>query len=122
MSREAFCFVPLCAALLAACGGGLQQPTPKDAEFAAARWPGTTLAHLGEGRSLYARRCGTCHALYEPAERAEPEWRDSLAEMRERAKIRPEEEELILKYLVAVGKGAVVVTKTVGSTELPASP
>jgi putative iron-regulated protein len=82
MSRRAVSLVPLCAALLAACGGGLQQPTPKDAEFAAARWPGTTLAQLGEGRSLYARRCGACHALYAPAERAEPDWRESLAENR----------------------------------------
>lgn len=90
-------------AAILGCGGGLREPTAADASLAAKRWPGTTLALLNEGRTLYVRRCGTCHALYAPTELAEPEWRESIAEMRERAHVQPREEDLILKYLVAVG-------------------
>ena len=89
--------------LLGACGGGLREPTAADASLAAQRWPGTTVSTLNEGRALYVRRCGTCHSLYAPAEFAEPEWRASIAEMRDRAHVQPREEDLILKYLVAVG-------------------
>jgi hypothetical protein len=88
---------------LAACGGTLPTVTNVDVAIARQRWPGTTIETLNEGRTLYLRRCGTCHALYEPAERNELAWRESLLEMRERARLVPRQEDSILRYLVAVG-------------------
>jgi cytochrome c5 len=95
--------LPGTAALAIACGGGLPHANQADAAFAAQRWPGTTLEALNQGRSLYVRRCGTCHSLYDPAERDEAAWRESVQEMRERAHLDAGRDELILRYLVAVG-------------------
>lgn len=103
-ATEKAAFGVLLATFIASgCGGGAPEPTTADAARAAERWPGTDVSTLNQGRSLYVRRCGNCHALYAPAELTESEWRASVAEMRERAHVQPNEEGLILKYLVTVG-------------------
>ena len=73
--------------------------TQDDARRAEARWPGATQEVLEEGRQKYIDRCGGCHSLHLPAEFTESEWKRAVETMQARAKVRPEEKELILRYL-----------------------
>ncbi len=85
--------------VLAGCASMLPEVTPDDARRAEERWPGTTQASLEQGRQKYIDRCGGCHSLHLPAEFTDAEWKRAVNEMQGRAKVGPEEKELILKYL-----------------------
>jgi len=82
----------------------LPAPTPVDAERISARFPKATLAELENGRSLYSKRCSSCHELFEPSRFSGERWKKELSHMRDRAGLRGSEEQLILQYLSAVGE------------------
>jgi hypothetical protein len=86
------------------CTAALPQPTALDAERIADRYPHATVADLERGRSLYSKRCSSCHELFEPARYTGPGWQKELVEMRDRAGLKGDEERLILQYLSAVGE------------------
>lgn len=98
---------PLLLLLLAAlgCAGQLPPPTEADALRASARYPGTTVADLTEGRRLYVERCSGCHALVRPQAKGPDEWPKLVAEMTERAKLPEATAQQIVRYLV-VASGA----------------
>ena len=56
---------------------------------------------LAEGRSIYLRRCTACHSPEPVNGYTFAEWREQVDEMREEAKIKPEEEGKLLAYLRA---------------------
>ncbi len=52
-----------------------------------------------EGVTLYRRKCGGCHRPYAPEERTVAQWNKRLPEMARRAKLTPEELEIVRRYL-----------------------
>ena len=66
------------------------------------QWPGTTQADLERGRSIYVGRCGSCHLLHAPAERAPAGWPPVVAKMAPRAKLSQSEATDVLRYLVVM--------------------
>ncbi len=55
--------------------------------------------NLAEGKKLYEKKCGRCHALHEPDEFSQKKWKRNLNEMREKAGLSKEQYSLILGYL-----------------------
>ncbi len=52
-----------------------------------------------EGVVLYRKKCGACHRPYAPSEIKPAEWEKTVAEMKVRAKLTPEEFETIRRYV-----------------------
>lgn len=84
-----------------ACGAGAA-PEPRQADVVriADRFPGTTLAELEQGRSVYLSRCTSCHAPVAPESIPVERWPHEVSEMSERAHLGTDEP-LVVKYLVA---------------------
>ncbi len=97
-----------CVALVAAaagCAARLPPPTEADALRASVRWPGTTVAELARGRSLYIDHCSGCHALHRPTELPPSAWPRIVGEMEERSRLDPVTAAAMIRYLV-VAAGA----------------
>ena len=88
------------------CAAGLPPVTELQAERASERWPGTSVAQLEQGRALYQGRCGNCHQLFSPGHFPEQRWRVEIAEMRERAHLSAEQENLIFQYLATASSSS----------------
>jgi len=80
----------------------LPHPTNADAERARSLWPSASVASLESGRTAYAARCASCHALYPPQRHTPQEWRKALTEMAERAHLTSAEREAIEEFLVTM--------------------
>ena len=50
-------------------------------------------------RKLYVAKCAKCHRFYEPTSYSETTWRDWMASMSRKSKLKPEQEELLVRYL-----------------------
>lgn len=90
-----------CLAAAVACGASVA-PEPRLADVARIedRYPGTTLAELEQGRSVYLSRCTSCHAPVTPDSIPVDRWPHEVSEMSERARLGADEP-LVVKYLVA---------------------
>ncbi|MFA7229189.1 MAG: hypothetical protein WC061_09145, partial [Melioribacteraceae bacterium] len=51
------------------------------------------------GEKLYYDKCGGCHRVYEKSDFTKGRWVDELEDMSRRAKLSPEEKNLIKNYL-----------------------
>jgi cytochrome c5 len=96
------------AALLAAaalcCAPALVRPTKADGERAAARWPGSGLAELEQGRAIFVAKCGRCHELVLPEDLPAAEWPQQLGKMAGKAKLSAGQRELVERYLVTLAE------------------
>ncbi len=63
-----------------------------------------SMEELTSGRELYVAKCSGCHQLYVPSEFSATKWRESVAEMGERAKITLPDQERIRAYLETFAK------------------
>jgi hypothetical protein len=90
------------AALAAGACVTLPQPLPSDVERARQRWPEASLESLSLGKHTYETRCSGCHRLYAPAMHAPEQWARAISEMSARARLRPEEEQAVLQFLVTL--------------------
>lgn len=90
--------------LLAACAAELPHATEADASRVNNKFPGTNLAKLETGRSLYVERCAGCHQLRQPSSETPLAWPTLVAEMRDDhgVHLTHEEEQGIVAYLVSV--------------------
>ena len=52
-------------------------------------------------RDLYVAKCAKCHRFYHPADYPEAEWTSWMKKMSRKSKLKPDEEELLSRYLVA---------------------
>ena len=94
--------------LLAGCARTqLPRPTTAEAQAAQTRWPGTTVADLNRGRSLYMARCSVCHQPVQPGRIPADEWPGHVEEMRERAHLSIDEARLVESYLVTAASATV---------------
>lgn len=89
---------------LAGCASSLGTPTSADARLVAARWPGTTLGELQQGRRLYVATCAGCHNLRDPASLPPERWEKEVNEMRGRKGVHlgADDARLIIRYLSAM--------------------
>ncbi|HEY4103015.1 MAG TPA: hypothetical protein VGM44_03955 [Polyangiaceae bacterium] len=89
---------------LAACTAALPHATHADATRVNAKYPGSTVAGLEHGRSLYVERCAGCHQLREPSSETPLAWPTLVAEMRDEhgVHLTADEEQGIVAYLVSV--------------------
>ena len=94
----------LVASLLAACAAELPHATQADASRVHDKFPGTNVAQLETGRSLYVERCAGCHQLREPSSETPLAWPTLVAEMRDDhgVHLTHDEERGIVAYLVSV--------------------
>lgn len=82
----------------------LPVPDAGDAERAKQRWNNYDLALLEKSHHLYVNKCGGCHTLYLPAHFAEAKWISVMDEMAVEAKLKPDEKQMILNYLVLMSE------------------
>jgi hypothetical protein len=102
--RRAACataVVALCA-VLPSCARPRLAPTPEDTAWAATQWPGTTDAVLEAGYAVYRKRCSGCHHLPLPDAHTPEKWTRTIPEMAGKAKLTAEQEDDVLRYILAV--------------------
>jgi mono/diheme cytochrome c family protein len=87
-------------ALGAACAGQIPPPTEADALRASAQFPGTTVAALIRGRSLYIEHCSGCHSLFSPRSQPPAVWPKIVHEMAVRSKLDDATAAELARYLV----------------------
>lgn len=76
--------------------------TQADADRAAVKFPGTTLADLEKGKTTYEANCGKCHKLHAPSSRNEEAWRKVVPPMAKKSKLDATSEDLVLRYVVTM--------------------
>jgi hypothetical protein len=54
---------------------------------------------LAAARKLSAVKCAKCHKFYEPADYSQAGWADWMERMRRKAKLKPEQFDLLSRYL-----------------------
>ena len=96
----------LAAAIITACAAALDHPTTQDVEYASSRWPETTLEDLEHGRALYVEKCAGCHNLPLPASYSPDEWEGYVAYMTADAKLSPDEQVAITRFLISASARA----------------
>lgn len=74
--------------------------TQADADRAASKFPGATLASLQEGKKLYEDNCGKCHGLKKNTWGTEAQWKEIIPPMADKAEIGEQQENLITQYLL----------------------
>jgi cytochrome c5 len=80
--------------------------TPADAERAQQRWPSITVAELDQGRSLFVGHCGTCHLPPKPTDYAPETWPGHVSDMRERAGLTFDDQQLVERYVITMASPA----------------
>jgi hypothetical protein len=91
----------LVVAATSACATPYHPVTADEVRVAATRFPGSSRATLEKGRTLTLSHCGRCHRPFEPSAFRADAWPGLVKEMREGAGLDPEEESLIIRYLVS---------------------
>jgi len=108
LSCKARASVAACLAfgLLALAGCEVSLPQPNAADAARLHGSGAELGlqDLELGRALYSSRCGSCHALRDPASERPEAWGAEVHEMRAKKGVRltDDEEQRITAYLVSI--------------------
>jgi cytochrome c5 len=93
--------------LLVSCSAKVFVPSEADASKMAPKYPGTTVASLNSGKVLYESKCAQCHEAKKPTSKTEEQWRKlvpdmvGLAKKKGKQEVSSEEQELILRYLIA---------------------
>ena len=57
-------------------------------------------------RKLYVAKCAKCHRFHNPAKYTDEEWRTWMRKMSRKAKLKPDQDELISRYLGAFRNSA----------------
>jgi len=56
-------------------------------------------SELAAARKLSAVKCAKCHKFYEPADYSKDDWAEWMEKMRRKAKLKPEQFDLLSRYL-----------------------
>jgi hypothetical protein len=51
------------------------------------------------GRKIYLVKCARCHKFYNPAKYPDEAWRDWMDKMSKKAKLKPDQKEILSEYL-----------------------
>ena len=52
-----------------------------------------------EGQKIYFTKCAKCHKFYEPAKYSEGDWQMWMTKMSKKAKLKPQQEEALSRYI-----------------------
>ena len=95
--------------LYSACSTQLLTLTQSDADRGAAKFEGTTIASLNEGKAIFEANCDMCHRLKSPSSRSEEKWNLIVPQMVKKVnrkigseEINPKKQELLRRYLVTM--------------------
>lgn len=88
--------------LIACASYTLIAPTQADADRAAQKYPGTTLADLNQGKDLFDQSCGKCHSKKKSFEVSEAELLSVMPSMAKKSKLDKPKEDLVTKYLITM--------------------
>lgn len=84
------------------CASVVVHPSGRDASWASQKWPGTTVADLEQGRTVFVSHCAGCHNLPSPGSKTPDEWASVVGEMAAGARLDAADQDLVLRYLSAV--------------------
>lgn len=104
LHRSLVLTIALAASIGVACASAVIRPDARDAEWASAKWPGTTVGDLDRGRETFVSRCSGCHNLPQPNVKTPDQWSSVLDEMAARSKLTADEKDLVLRYLSAASQ------------------
>jgi hypothetical protein len=94
-------------ALLAGCsspgGNPYAAPPPPSAGGGA---PLLSDPEIAAARKLYVVKCANCHKFHNPAKYPDEEWRTWMRKMSRKAKLKPEQQEVLSRYLESFRSGA----------------
>ena len=62
---------------------------------------------IKDARKLYLSKCAKCHKLHDPAKYTDEKWDEWLGKMEKKSKLKPEQADLLARY-IAAGKSGVV--------------
>lgn len=65
------------------------------------RWPAATKESLIAGQLIYTTKCTQCHGIKSIQNRTEAEWIHEIDDMSPKAKLTPEEKEILSRYLLS---------------------
>lgn len=54
---------------------------------------------IAAGHKLYVNKCAKCHKFYDPAKYSDADWSVWMGKMSRKAKLKPEQEQLISHYI-----------------------
>jgi hypothetical protein len=57
-------------------------------------------------KKLYLTKCAKCHKFYDPAGYSDAEWRKWMDKMSRKAKLKPDQKEILSKYLETFRDGS----------------
>ena len=66
----------------------------------------STANPLDAGRKLYVAKCARCHKLYDPNKYSDAAWDKWMAKMTRKAKLKPDQADLISRYVATLRDGA----------------
>ena len=100
----------LCSAGLAGC----ESATPAASRAAAlppeadalGRAAGLSTGEIEGARKLYVTKCARCHKFYDPGGYADTEWQTWMTKMSKKARLRPDQEQLLSRYLEVFRQGS----------------
>ena len=65
------------------------------------RWPAITQHDLDSGQNIYRTKCTQCHGVMSITDRTEAQWQTVINKMAPKAKLNPEQTEILTRYLFA---------------------
>ena len=51
------------------------------------------------GQKIYVAKCAKCHKFYDPAKYSEADWQMWMTKMSKKAKLKPEQEQVLSRYI-----------------------
>ncbi len=81
--------------------------------WAASPAPGEGLnpKEVDAGRKVYVAKCAKCHKFYDPKNYSEADWRRWMDSMSRKAKLKPDQDELLRRYLEEYRAGRISKAK-----------
>jgi hypothetical protein len=64
-----------------------------------------TADQMAAARKVYVAKCAKCHRFYEPKDYQESDWRTWMTKMEKKSKLKPDQAELLNRYLDAYRAG-----------------
>jgi len=66
---------------------------------------------LKAARKIYVGKCAKCHKLHDPASYPDEKWDEWMGKMTKKSKLKPEQAELLARYIAAGKSGQVQLPK-----------
>ena len=70
--------------------------------FCPARAAELSAKEIKDAKKIYTSKCAKCHKFYDPAAYDQSEWDEWMQKMRKKSKLKPDQYELLSRYLDTV--------------------